>query len=242
MKKDLDQSIELSKELKEEFKSFKKGEVAVCPNFAALKSVKRGLSGSGVQLGAQNVFWERSGSFTGEVSPETLKQAGCKYVIIGHSERRRYLLENYSMIHQKVKAVLDVDGLVPVICVGESIEDKKSDKRDYVIIDQLQQALGGVHVMQKQEVVVAYEPVWAIGSGVPIKPKEAKYAHKIIKLALNDMFGMGTVNNNFRVIYGGSVNSKNVKDFADLDNLDGLLLGGASLDAKEFRKVADALL
>jgi triosephosphate isomerase len=242
MKKDLKESIDLAKNLKEEFKDFNKGEVAVCPDFVSLKSVKRNLSGSGVKLGAQDVFWEKDGSFTGEVPAETLKQAGCEYVIIGHSERRRYLLENYSMIHQKVKAVLDVNGLTPVVCVGESIEDKESDKRDYVIIDQLQQALGGINIMEKQEIIVAYEPVWAIGSGVPIKPKEAKYAHKIIKLALNDMFGIGTANNNFRVIYGGSVNSKNVKDFVGLNNLDGLLLGGASLDAKEFRKVAAELL
>ncbi|MFW5888738.1 MAG: triose-phosphate isomerase [Patescibacteria group bacterium] len=242
MKKDLNESVDLAKDLKNKFKGFKKGEVAVCPDFVSLRSVKRNLSGSGIQLGAQDVFWEEAGSFTGEISPETLKQAGCKYVIIGHSERRKHLLENYSMIHQKIKAVLDVDGLVPVVCVGESIEDKKTDKRDYVILDQLQQSLGGVNIMKKQEVVVAYEPVWAIGSGMPIKPKEAKYAHKIIKLALNDMFGMAAINNNFKVIYGGSVNSKNVKDFTESDNLDGLLLGGASLDAEEFYKVANALL
>jgi triosephosphate isomerase len=242
MKKDLKESIDFSKALKEEFKDFDKKEVAVCPDFVSLKSVKRNLAGSGIKLGAQDVFWEGNGAFTGEVPAETLKQAGCKYVIIGHSERRKYLLENYSMIHQKVKAVLEADELVPVVCVGESMEDKEHDKRDYVIIDQLQQALGGIDITKKQQIIVAYEPVWAIGSGTPIKPKEAVYAHKIIKLALSDMFGMAVVNDNFRVIYGGSVNSKNIKKFIDSDNLDGFLLGGASLDVKEFRRVVDEIL
>lgn len=242
MKKDMQESLALAEQLKEKFADLEKGEVAVCPDHVSLVQVREKLRGSNLKLGSQNVFWEHRGSFTGEISPETLKQAGCEYVIIGHSERRRYLLENYSMIHQKTKSVLDVEGLTPVICVGESIEEKESEKRDYVIIDQLQQALGGVHIMKKQQVVVAYEPVWAIGSGMPIKPEEAAYAHKIIKLALNDMYGMELINNNFRVIYGGSVNSENVNDFAGLENLDGILLGGASLDAEEFYKVADAIL
>jgi triosephosphate isomerase len=242
MKKDLKESVDLAKDLKEKFKNFKKEEVVVCPSLVALKSVKRSLGGGKVQLGAQNVFWEDQGSFTGEVSPSTLVQAGCNYVIIGHSERRRYLLENYSMIHQKVKAVLGVKGLTPVVCVGEEMEDKTSDKRDFVLIEQLQQALAGLQIMKGQRIIVAYEPVWAIGSGVPIKPKEAGYAHKIIRLALNDMFDMTTVRDNFRIIYGGSVDSKNVKNFAGLDNVDGLLVGGASLEANEFYKVAKSIL
>lgn len=243
MKKDLSESLELAGSLKEKFpKDLEQGEVVVCPDHVALSGVAKELEGSDIKLGAQNVFWEHKGSFTGETPPQSLKQAGCQYVVIGHSERRRYLLENYSMIHQKVKAVLNSEGLTPIICVGESMEDKESDKRDYVIIDQLQQALGGIYIGKDQQVIVAYEPVWAIGSGMPIKPEEAQYAHKIIKLALNDMYGMATIENNCRVIYGGSVDSDNVGDFAELDNLDGLLLGGASLEAEEFYKVTQAIL
>lgn len=242
MKKDLKGSLELSKDLKEKFEGFKKEEVVVCPDLISLKSVKRNLSGTNIQLGAQNVFWEEQGSFTGEVSPPTLRQAGCNYVIIGHSERREYLLENYSMIHQKVKAVLGTKGLTPIVCIGEGMEDKKSDKRDIVLTDQLQQALAGLQIVKEQRIIVAYEPVWAIGSGTPIKPKEAEYAHKIIRLALNDMFGMAVVNDHFRIIYGGSVTGANVKEFAGLENIDGFLLGGASLDAKEFYKVAKSVL
>ena len=242
MKKDLSESVQLARDLNEKFQDFEQGEVAVCPEHVALTSVKEELKDTPIKLGAQNVFWESKGSFTGETPPQTLKQAGCEYVIIGHSERRRYLLENYSMIHQKVKEVLDAEDITPVVCVGESMEDKESEKRDYVIIDQLQQALGGVYIGKDQRVIVAYEPVWAIGSGMPIKPEEAQYAHKIIKLALKDMYGLETIDNNFRIIYGGSVNSDNVEDFAHLENLDGLLLGGASLEAEEFYKVAQSIL
>ncbi|MDD5294712.1 MAG: triose-phosphate isomerase [Patescibacteria group bacterium] len=171
-----------------------------------------------------------------------LLEAGCQYVIIGHSERRRFLLENYAMIHQKVKEVLNIVGLTPIVCIGEESEERKTDKRDFVLVDQLQQALGGINIMENQQVVVAYEPVWAIGSGLAIEPSEAEYAHKIIGLALNDMFGLGVVNKNFRIVYGGSVTSKNVKSFADLENIDGLLVGGASLDPEEFYKIAKGIL
>ncbi len=242
MKNDFNESIKLVKSLKDKFKKFSKQEIVVCPDFVALRSVKRQLSGTSIKLGAQNVFWEDQGSFTGEVSPLTLRQVGCEYVIIGHSERREHLLENYSMIHQKVKETLNTQDLTPIVCVGETIEEKKSDKRDSVLLDQLQQALGGSRIMEGQQIIVAYEPVWAIGSGMPIKIKEVKYAHKIIRLVLNDMFGIATVNDYFKIIYGGSVNSSNVKDFAEVDNIDGLLLGGASLQAEEFYEVANNIL
>jgi len=150
-------------------------------------------------------------------------------------------MENYAMIHQKVKEVLNVPGLTPIVCIGEEGEERKTDKRDFVLVDQLQQALGGINVMENQEVIIAYEPVWAIGSGLAIEPAEAEYAHKIIGLALKDMFGLTMVKNNFRIVYGGSVTSKNVKGFADLENIEGLLVGGASLDPEEFYKIAEGI-
>ncbi|MBU1683903.1 triose-phosphate isomerase [Patescibacteria group bacterium] len=238
MKLTLNESLELIKKFKEKFKNFQKKEVVVCPSSIILDEASKLLKKTNLQVGAQNVFWEEKGSFTGEISPEMLVEVGCKYVIIGHSERRKYLLENYSMIHKKIKAVLNVDNLIPIICIGEEAEDKKTDKRDFVLVDQLQQALGGINIMENQQIIIAYEPVWAIGSGISIEPSEAEYSHKIIKLALNDMFGMKMINNNFRIIYGGSINSKNVKDFNNLENLDGFLVGGASLDVNEFYKIA----
>jgi triosephosphate isomerase len=242
MKLSLAETLELAKKMKDKFKGFQGGDVVACPNFISLIDVGKALKGSPIKLGAQDVFWEDKGAYTGEISPNMLKEAGCGYVIVGHSERRKYLLENYEMIHQELKAVLSEDGLVPVVCIGEEAEERKTDRRDFVLVDQLQQALGGINLMGDQQVIIAYEPIWAIGSGVAIEPEEAEYAHKIIKIALRDMFGMKVVKNNFRIIYGGSISSKNVKEFADLEGVDGLLVGGASLDAGEFYKIARAIL
>ncbi len=242
MKRCLSESIKLSKEFAEKFKTFNfdKKEVVVCPSFIALTEIKRVLKKSGIKLGAQDVFWEMSGSYTGEVSPKSLEEAGCGYVIVGHSERRKYLLENYAMIHQETKAVLNTN-LTPIVCIGEEEEDRKTDRRDFVLMNQIQQALGGINLMPNQQIVVAYEPVWAIGSGTAIEPSEASYAHKIINLALNDLFGMKVVKSNFRVIYGGSVNSKNISKFSKLEGVDGLLVGGASLEVGEFLKICKAM-
>jgi len=244
MKKDFDSSIEDAKEFVEKFKDFKDEgkEVVVCPSFVALAGVGKALSGSKIMLGAQDVFWESQGAYTGEVSPLSLVQAGAKYVIIGHSERRKYLLENYSMIHQKVRAVLDTPELIPVVCIGEEMEDRKTDRRDFVLLNQLQQALGGIDIITSgKKIIVAYEPVWAIGSGTVIEPDEVTYAHKIIKLALDDMFGMKTIMESFQIIYGGSVSPANVSQFSNLENMDGLLVGGASLSAEEFYKICDGI-
>ena len=242
MRLGVQESIDLAKEFKAKFKGFKKEEVVICPNTAVLMEVKKILRGSHIKLGAQNVFWEDKGAYTGEVSPDTLAEAGCEYVIVGHSERRKYLLENYEMIHQKVKAVLNIKGLTPVVCIGEEAAERKTDRRDFVLVDQLQEALGGLNVLKNQKIIVAYEPIWAIGSGVAIEPSEAEYAHKIIRLALNDMFGPRIAEENFKIIYGGSIDSKNVKGFVNLENLDGALVGTASVKTDEFFKIANILL
>ena len=241
MKLGLKETLELAKDIKEEFKDFKDGEIAVCPNFISLIEVKK-IFGSLIKLGGQNVFWEGKGAYTGEISPSLLVEAGCEYVIIGHSERRKFLMVNYEMIHRTIKAVLRVDDLTPIVCIGENWDERKTDRRDFVLFDQLQQALSGIDVGIDQKIIVAYEPIWAIGSGTAIEPKEAEYAHKIIRLTLNDMFGMSVVKKNFKIIYGGSINSKNVKDFTGLENLDGLLVGGASLDGEEMHNGAKAIL
>lgn len=242
MKLGIKESLVLAKEFREKFKNFKKQEVVLCPHFIALPEAKKILRGSKMKLGAQDVFWEQSGSFTGEISPDILAEAGCEYVIVGHSERRKYLLENYEMIHKTVKAVLNTDNLTPIVCIGEEASDRKTNKRDFVLVNQLQEALSGVKILSKQKLVVAYEPIWAIGSGIAIEPEEAEYAHKIIKIALNDIFGPQIASENIKIVYGGSVTSKNVAGFKNLENLDGLLVGGASLKAGEFYKIANAIL
>lgn len=241
MKPGLKESVALAEKVGERFAGFTAGTVAVSPNFISLLEVKKALGKSPVKLGAQNVFWESPGAFTGEIAPEFLVEAGVSYVIIGHSERRKYLNVNYEMIHKTIKAVLPIPELTPVVCLGENWEERKTDRRDFILFDQLQQALSGINVVGDQQVIVAYEPIWAIGSGTAIEPAEAEYAHKIIRLTLNEMFGKSVVANNFRVIYGGSINSKNVSGFIGQENIDGLLVGGASLDADEFFAVATAI-
>ncbi|MFA5318350.1 MAG: triose-phosphate isomerase [Patescibacteria group bacterium] len=216
-------------------------EVVVCPSEIVLTEVKNILKNSSIKLGAQNVFWEDAGAYTGEISAAILEEAGCDYVIIGHSERRGYLLENYEMIHQKIKAVLDHSKMIPVLCIGESLKDREQDKRDYVIIDQLQQSFGGIRLMPDQQIIVAYEPIWAIGTGQIIKPQDAENMHEIVIAALVDLFGIDEVKKQFRIIYGGSVNGKNAKHFQALDNIDGFLVGGASLKPEEFLEIIKAL-
>lgn len=242
MRLSLAETLKLAKEFKNKFEGFEKGEVAVCPNFISLIEVREILKGSRIKLGAQSVFWEEKGAYMGEISPEMLVEAGCSYAVIGHSERRKYLLENYAMIHQKLKAVLNVNNLTPIVCIGEDTEERKTDRRDIVLTDQLQEALGGINLMGDQEIIIAYEPIWAVGSGTAIEPSEAEYAHKIIKLTLNQMFGLKIVKENFRVIYGGSISSKIIHEFVGLEGVDGLLVGGASLDAEEFYKISKAIL
>ncbi len=242
MKLGLAETANLAKKMRDKFKDFTGCEIVVCPNFISLLDTGKILKDSGIGLGAQNVFWEQSGAYTGEISPGYLVEAGCKYVIVGHSERRRYLMMNYEMIHKSIKAVMQVEDLTPIVCIGENWEERKTDRRDYVLYDQLQQALSGIDVVGDQKIILAYEPIWAIGSGTAIEPTEAEYAHKIIKLTLNNMFGMKIVNNNFKIIYGGSITSENVRGFVDLENLDGMLVGGASLEADEFYEVVKAVI
>jgi len=242
MKLTLKEGRDLAKKVKEKFVDFNEDEVVICPNFLSINDVNSIIKDSPVGLGAQDVFWEELGAYTGEVSASLLKESGCKYVIIGHSERRKFLMENYEMIHKELKSVLAIDGMVPVVCIGENWDERKTERRDYVLFEQLQQALTGIEINDDQEIIVAYEPIWAIGSGTAIEPAEADYAHKIIRLTLNDMFGEDVIKNNFKIIYGGSINKDNVVGFNGLDNIDGLLVGGASLDADEFLIVANKIL
>ena len=151
MKLGLKETDVLARNMRDAFVNFKKGELAVCPNHLSLRSVARILKGSGISLGAQDVFWEEKGAYTGEVCPSMLVEAGCKYVIIGHSERRKYLAVNYDMIHKATQAVLEHGDLIPVVCIGENWDERKTDRRDFVLFDQMQEALNGLKIADRRQ-------------------------------------------------------------------------------------------
>lgn len=224
-------SKELATQIKNQAKS--DAEIVICPSFVSLTEVEKALKGSLIKLGAQDCFWEAEGAYTGEVSADQLREAGCEFVILGHSERRKYLAETDEMVHQKVKMALAAK-LTPIICVGETFEQRQNGAKDYVLIQQTTKALEGAEVGSGQQVIIAYEPVWVIGSGQAIEPEEAAMAHQVIYQSLFDLFPSELVKNNFRIIYGGSVDSDNVDSFIGLDNTSGVLVGGAALKADGF--------
>jgi len=162
-----------------------------------------------------------------------LHEIGCRYVIVGHSERRQYLGETDEMVHRKVAAALSA-GLVPIICVGETFEQRQTGHQDYALIQQTSRALEGIALTEDQQLIVAYEPVWVIGTGQAINPDQAQTAHQVIRQTLIDLFPLTLVTENIRIIYGGSVDSGNVADFVRLEHTAGVLVGNASLDAGAF--------
>ena len=208
-------------------------DLVLCPSFTALQPVAD-LGRQNYSLGAQDVFWEGSGAYTGEVSPLDLKELGCRYVIIGHSERRQFLGETDEMVRRKVKAALAA-GLTPVICVGESEEERQRGEEKKVVERQLRAALSPSS-LNKRQLVVAYEPVWAIGSGRTPQPAEIQVMHRLIAALLKEL---GAVKP--RVIYGGSVSADNILDFLSLPEVAGALIGGASSDFKKFKALLKTL-
>ncbi len=211
-------------------------EVLICPPFTSLCAVQETLEGSEIKLGAQNCYYEKEGAFTGEVSLKFLKELGCSYVIVGHSERRHIFGESDEIINKKVVACLE-EGIRPIICVGEKLEEREAGITFKVIENQLRLALSGVE-NYTDRVDIAYEPVWAIGTGMPATPQDAVAVHRFIRdliKVLNPESGM-----NFRVLYGGSVKPDNAKEFTKYREIDGFLVGGASLKPETFIEIVNA--
>jgi triosephosphate isomerase len=207
-------------------------EKVVCPPFISLVPVQNLLKGTDVLLGAQNVFYEEKGAFTGEISPIMLSGI-CQYVIIGHSERRQYFKENGEMISKKVSAALR-HNLRPILCIGENLTDYESGNTREVVTDQLLSSLSGVN--RVDSITIAYEPVWAIGTGKAANGKEANETIKLIRSLIEDKYGK-SVASNMRILYGGSVTSSNISEFVSQSEIDGALVGGASLKAREFVEI-----
>lgn len=212
-------------------------EVVVGPPFTALHTVSSAIKGSGIGLAAQNMHYEPKGAFTGEVSAAMLLDAGCTHVIIGHSERRQYFRETDSTVNLKVKAALS-SGLVPIVCVGETLSQRENGEAFKVIEGQLYGGLDGLIPEQSKTAIIAYEPVWAIGTGKTATPEQAQAVHAYIRKWLSDRFGADSAAST-RILYGGSVNPGNVKDLMGREDIDGALVGGASLKADSFLALVD---
>jgi len=208
-----------------------KVEVVVCPTYLQIPAMADVLSGR-VGLGAQDLFWEEEGAYTGEISANMLKELGCGYVIIGHSERREYLGETNEMVGKKACAALAA-GLVPIICVGESQKQREADETNEFLEKQLLAAVDSIEQADMAQVIVAYEPIWAIGSGDPASPEDAEEIASLIRETLTDKYSQAEAQQ-CRILYGGSAKADNIAGFIGQDNIDGALVGGASLDAKEF--------
>ncbi|HLT47443.1 MAG TPA: triose-phosphate isomerase [Rubricoccaceae bacterium] len=212
-------------------------DVAVCPPFVWLDAVRERLHGSRVALGAQNVHPAASGAFTGEVAPPMLAALGCRYVIVGHSERRQHFGESDAFVGEKVRAVMGA-GMVPILCVGETLAERDAGEAEAVVRRQLDGALDGVTLDEAEALVVAYEPVWAIGTGRTATPEQAQAVHAFIRERLGARFG--AAGRGVRLLYGGSVKPDNAADLFAQPDLDGGLIGGASLDAEAFAAIVRA--
>ena len=210
----------------------------LCPPFTNLWSVKELLQGSGIGLGAQNMYWEVSGAYTGEISPQMLSEL-CEYVILGHSERRQYFGETDETVNRKIKAAL-IHGLTPIVCIGETLDENQSGKTTSVVNKQVRGGLADLTPEEGSKLVVAYEPIWAIGTGLAATPEDANEIHKdVVRAALRDMLG-NEVAESIRILYGGSVKPSNAVSFFSQSDIDGALVGGASLKADSFIAIAEA--
>jgi triosephosphate isomerase len=213
-------------------------EVAVCPPSVYLEAVGQAIKGSAVGLGAQNCYHEAKGAFTGEISPQMAADIGCKYVILGHSERRQIFKESNQDVNRKVLAVLGVN-LTPIVCVGESLEQRRSGQTGAVVREQIEGSLAGISAEQMRKIVIAYEPIWAIGTGVVATPEQAEEVHADLRRLLESRYNPELAST-VRIQYGGSVNAENAASLLSRPNIDGALVGGASLKAEGFLAIVSA--
>jgi triosephosphate isomerase len=220
-----------------ESKDYDRIEVVVCPPFTALRSVQTVIEADRllIQLGAQHVHWEESGAFTGEVSPPMLARLGVSFVICGHSERRQFFGETDETVNSRIKAIL-ANTLIPIVCVGETLEQREADRTEEVVTEQVRGGLRGLSGEQLGSIVIAYEPVWAIGTGRNATPDDAGAVCELIRQQLADKAGF-EVADGVRILYGGSVNAGNIKSLMAKRHIDGALVGGASLDPDGFAAV-----
>lgn len=238
MHKTIGEAIRLVNALKVKTVNIRATQIVVCPTYLALAAVRESLKGTHIALGGQNAYWEREGAFTGEISAALLADAGCSYAILGHSERRQYFGETDEMVSRRVKAVLAA-GMTAIMCVGETLAEREDGKTFSVVEKQLAGGLQDVTVNDFERIVIAYEPVWAIGTGRNATPDQAQEVHAFIRQRVADTFSPA-IADALRIQYGGSVKPANAADLLGQSDIDGALVGGASLDADSFAEIVKA--
>ena len=232
MNKNASEGKALVEALKAQTAKFENVEIVVCPPFTTIGAAVEAAAGSNIGVGAQNIHWAANGAFTGEISADMLKTSGVEYVIIGHSERRQYFGETDETVNKRLIAALAA-GLIPIVCIGELLEEREAGKTEEVLSTQIRGGLANVSAADAAKIVIAYEPVWAIGTGKTATPEMAQAAHAFIRAELAAMFGTDTAEA-IRIQYGGSMKPANAKELVAQKDIDGGLIGGAALDAESF--------
>jgi len=238
MNKSLAESVDSALRLKSLIGNAKHCDVVIAPVSLHLKTVADRVEGSGIGVAGQNVAESReAGAFTGEVSAKMLKDVGCSHVIIGHSERRQLFGETDSSVNRKVHAAV-ADGIIAILCVGETLEQREKGAQADVVRTQLEQGLSGLTSSEADLIIIAYEPVWAIGTGVTASPQQAQEMHRVIRSTVGRIFGEDAAKR-MRILYGGSVKAENISELMAEADIDGALVGGASLDPENFAKIVN---
>lgn len=238
MYKNNKEAVEILIELKSLTKDIKNIDIIIAAPFTCLSDAVKAVEGSNIKIAAENVYPKLEGAYTGEISPKMLKDIGVSYVILGHSERREYFGESDEFINEKAKAVLEI-GMKPIFCIGEKLEERESGKTIEVLAEQLKKGLGSLSKEEAEKLIVAYEPVWAIGTGKTATPEMAQETHKEIRNILSEMFGKD-IANKMIIQYGGSMKPENAGDLLTQEDIDGGLVGGASLKADSFFEIIKA--
>ncbi|MCF7795048.1 triose-phosphate isomerase [Patescibacteria group bacterium] len=238
----LNESVQLAKKINIRLmKEIWRRQVVICPDFLSLSSLSLAFSKSKLNLGAQNVFWQEQGSYTGEVSIKNLNQLNVNTIILGHSERRTILKESSEMINKKLKLVLKYN-LNPIVCIGENKEIRDKGRERSFLKKQLKETLIDIRLKKNQEIIIAYEPIWAIGTGKNMPAKEVKNMLNYIKEEIANLYNKNIANEKFVFIYGGSVDTSNIKSLAKYSDIQGVLVGGASLKLNSFIKICKNIL
>ncbi|MEW6170978.1 MAG: triose-phosphate isomerase [Candidatus Omnitrophota bacterium] len=235
MHKTIGEAIELANNLKRLLNEIDSIDIVICPVYTSLSEVSDVVTNSNIKLGAQDMYWEKQGAFTGEVSGYMIKDTGALYVIIGHSERRIYFNETNQTVNKKVKAALE-SGLIPIMCVGEKLEEREKGITFDIVKSHVEEGLNGIPKEDAERIIIAYEPVWAIGTGKTATSAQAQEVHKYIRSLLVKLYDQD-VASKIRIQYGGSVKPENTKELLMQSDIDGALVGGASLDANSFFQI-----